>query len=476
MSIKLGSLFDGIGGFPYSGIKFGITPAWASEIEPWPIKVTEKHFPNMKHLGDITQIDGAEIEPVDVITFGSPCFPAGTLILTETGYSPIESVQIGDKVFTHKGNWKRVIDAGWKYSNTIILSGSHYGLELTPNHPIWSAGTKKYYPTYSNGKRGNKRKLINIGEWTRADNMKEKRWAIPNSVTGIKIPSITSCSNKANDAPQLNEDTFYFIGRWLGDGWLRDGQRPNRPDGQTWGQIFLCCSHDEADNVEEMVKSVFPVAMMLNERTATKFRISNISFAKWLKGNFSEHASEKTLPAWAYCMEDKYKQALLNGYMDSDGWEVRSGSKRATTISVKLAHGIRLLAETLGYSTAVYKCEMPPSTTIEGRVVSQKTMYQIDINSNKRTQAITTDTHSWYPVKKISPGREKVKVFNITVDDDCSYIAEGFVVHNCQDLSVAGKREGLAGERSGLFMDAIRIIRQMRTATGGKYPRFAVVE
>ena len=73
MSIKLGSLFDGIGGFPYSGIKFGITPVWASEIEPWPIKVTEKHFPGIKHLGDITQINGGEIEPVDIITFGSPC-------------------------------------------------------------------------------------------------------------------------------------------------------------------------------------------------------------------------------------------------------------------------------------------------------------------------------------------------------------------------------------------------------------------
>jgi hypothetical protein len=368
--MKLGSLFDGIGGFPLSGTKYGFKPVWASEIEPFPVKVTQKHFPGMKHLGDITKINGAEIEPVDAITFGSPCFPAGTLILTETGYRPIESVQIGDKVFTHKGNWKRVTDVGWKHSNTIILNGSHYGLELTPNHPIWSAETKKYYPTYSNGKRGNKRKLINVGEWTRADGMKGKRWAIPNSITGIKIPSITSCSNKANDAPQFNEDTFYFIGRWLGDGWLRDGQRTNRPDGQTWGQIFLCCSHDEAGNVEEMVKAVFPIATRLNERTVAKFRISNMSFAKWLKENFDEHAGQKTIPAWAYCMEDKYKQALLNGYIDSDGWDIRNGLKRATTVSVKLAHGIRLLAETLGYSTAVYKCEMPPSTTIEGRKVS----------------------------------------------------------------------------------------------------------
>jgi DNA (cytosine-5)-methyltransferase 1 len=73
MNITLGSLFDGIGGFPYAGTFLGITPIWASEIEPWPIKVTEKHFPNMKHLGDITKINGAEIEPVDIITFGSPC-------------------------------------------------------------------------------------------------------------------------------------------------------------------------------------------------------------------------------------------------------------------------------------------------------------------------------------------------------------------------------------------------------------------
>lgn len=73
MNIKLGSLFDGIGGFPYVGTLLGIEPIWASEIEPFPIRVTEQHFPNMKHLGDITQINGGEIEPVDIITFGSPC-------------------------------------------------------------------------------------------------------------------------------------------------------------------------------------------------------------------------------------------------------------------------------------------------------------------------------------------------------------------------------------------------------------------
>ena len=72
-SLTLGSLFDGSGGFPLGGLLAGITPLWASEIEPFPIRVTTKRLPFVKHLGDISAVDGAEIDPVDIITFGSPC-------------------------------------------------------------------------------------------------------------------------------------------------------------------------------------------------------------------------------------------------------------------------------------------------------------------------------------------------------------------------------------------------------------------
>ena len=71
--LTLGSLFDGSGGFPLGGLLAGITPLWASEIEPFPIRVTTKRLPSVKHLGDISAVDGAEIAPVDIITFGSPC-------------------------------------------------------------------------------------------------------------------------------------------------------------------------------------------------------------------------------------------------------------------------------------------------------------------------------------------------------------------------------------------------------------------
>ena len=71
--MTMGSLFDGIGGFPLAAIHNGIIPVWASEIEAFPIQVTKIRFPQMQHVGDITKLDGAKLPSVDIICGGSPC-------------------------------------------------------------------------------------------------------------------------------------------------------------------------------------------------------------------------------------------------------------------------------------------------------------------------------------------------------------------------------------------------------------------
>jgi DNA (cytosine-5)-methyltransferase 1 len=71
--LTLGSLFDGSGGFPLGGMLAGITPLWASEIEPFAVRVTTKRLLQMKHYGDVSALNGADLPPVDIITFGSPC-------------------------------------------------------------------------------------------------------------------------------------------------------------------------------------------------------------------------------------------------------------------------------------------------------------------------------------------------------------------------------------------------------------------
>ena len=72
-TLTLGSLFDGSGGFPLGGILAGIEPRWSSEIEPFPVLVTHKRLPQVRHYGDVSTLSGADLEPVDIITFGSPC-------------------------------------------------------------------------------------------------------------------------------------------------------------------------------------------------------------------------------------------------------------------------------------------------------------------------------------------------------------------------------------------------------------------
>ena len=71
--LTLGSLFDGIGGFPFAGEIAGIKPVWAAEVEPMCAAVTKHRFPDMLHFGDVSKLNGADLPPVDIITFGSPC-------------------------------------------------------------------------------------------------------------------------------------------------------------------------------------------------------------------------------------------------------------------------------------------------------------------------------------------------------------------------------------------------------------------
>ena len=72
-TLTLGSLFDGSGGFPLAGMLAGIEPIWASEVEPFAIRITTKRLPEMRHYGDVSRLSGSELPPVDIITFGSPC-------------------------------------------------------------------------------------------------------------------------------------------------------------------------------------------------------------------------------------------------------------------------------------------------------------------------------------------------------------------------------------------------------------------
>ena|GEM_PF-58722 len=477
--LTLGSLFDGSGGFPLGGILAGIEPIFASEIEPFPILVTHKRLPGVKHYGDVSKLSGTELPPVDIITFGSPCFPEGTLVLTDEGYMPIEEVTVGMKVLTHKGRWKTVTAAGAKYGETVLLKGNHYGLECTKNHPIYSSGEKKFFPQLGNGKRGNYTLLTDKKEWVAAEQMKGRLWAVPHHIDSLPIASpVYSGSWRQKTMPELSDSLFYFVGRWLGDGWVCNGQRSGRPAGETYGKIYLCDSLDKENELISTVRTVTKRYTVCHEKSIVKVSFVSQVFAEWLTDNFGEYASGKRMPGWAFGMPFSYKQSLLKGIIDSDGSPVagKDNCHRISTISKALAESVRLLAEGLGYSTTVFESVVDKTKKIEGRIVNQHDYYTVAVTKEGRRKHLTDSLHGWYRVRSVYPTHKAKVVYNLTVQDDNSYIADGIVVHNCQDLSIAGKRAGIHGNRSGLFFQAIRIIKEMRDATNGRYPRYCVWE
>lgn len=140
-TLTLGSLFSGSGGFELAAALNNINPVWNSEIRPFPMLVTSRRFPHTKQYGDVSKINGAEIEPVDIVTFGSPCFPAGTPVLTNDGYKAIEYIREGDYVLTHANRFMRVTKVGGAPEQELYELNAQgiLPLEATANHPFFGS-------------------------------------------------------------------------------------------------------------------------------------------------------------------------------------------------------------------------------------------------------------------------------------------------------------------------------------------------
>ena len=210
--------------------------------------------------------------------------------------------------------------------------------------------------------------------------------------------------------------------------------------------------------------------------TSLRIKTNGRLLCDWLTENFGKYAYGKKIAPWTFSMPKNMRLSLLQGILDSDGYEYKKNHFKVSTVSKSLAIDIRFLAETLGYSTTIFYIKTKDTCIIQGRKVKQKDYYEVMlIKSNKRNKD-EDNLHSWYKVKNINDGRKNQLVYNMTVEDDNSYVADGIVVHNCQDMSIAGKRAGLEGNRSNLFYEAIRIIKEMRGKTNGKYPRYLLWE
>lgn len=459
--LRIAGLFAGIGGLD-AGVALGIEEAGIPvehtalvEREPFPRRVLAARFPGVPLLEDVREVRGEDLGGADVVVGGFPCFPAGTLIETVEGLRPIETLAIGDLVYTHKKRFRRVTCTMRKQDAPLLVVKATGGIPLrcTPEHPFFAR--------------------VRTREWNKARRRHDRVFSEPSWVEAKDLTKdhfLAQPIRESVDAFSAQSPDFWeLVGRYLGDGWIVDYPRKGRPVSRM-KKVLICCALKEQEELRDLIERAGFHATLALERTVAKFHISSKDFVDFLRP-FGKYAHGKCVPGFVFDLPLEHLRAFWKGYIGADGSDLKSvKGVRITTVSKELCLGMANLARVVHQrAVSVIHTPRPSKTFIEGREVNQRDTFDVFVY-DKNKVSFVEDGFAWVPVRSVTETNETSEVFNISVEEDESYTADGFVVHNCQDVSGAKRdAQGLAGERSGLWSEQRRIIEEAQ-------PYFAVVE
>lgn len=179
------SLFDGIscGRLALQRAGIPVEKYYACEIKDIAIKIAKDNFPDNIYLGDVTKVDFTQFkDKIDLVIGGSPCFVAGTKVLTsEQGLKNIEDVKVGDSVLTHKLNWKKVVRTGNKQGNTFrLVAHGITSTVVTENHPYYVKHREREY-------------AFSAPEWVQAKDLKKGDYLHIPMVLGNNLKNYKDC-------------------------------------------------------------------------------------------------------------------------------------------------------------------------------------------------------------------------------------------------------------------------------------------
>lgn len=437
--MRYASVCSGVEAASLAWMPLGWEAVFFAEIEPFPCAVLKERFPDVPNLGDMTEIKGEKYHgTVDLLVGGTPCFVAGTMVLTPCGYKPIESLKIGDSVVTHTGDVRSITAIGSKEAQTgeVKILGRP-SIRCTGNHPFYSIELK----------RDNKRNSSTYDQKVEYGEYEFK--AVEDSV-GRYAGRVTSkridghIPNVYNATP---EEIVELAGWYVGDGYIRRWNGKNKK-----AVIIAAVCKRKIDQFSK----TFNGAIQYSVAKDGKITITNTVLADWLIENFGEKSQSKKLPYWIYTSE--LNNRFIAGYEKTDGSRRANGNVRISTTSAALAYG---MADLYGNASVEF-CKRETTHVIMGRKVSQRDNYTIYKAKGKtaRTKMIcgryASIIRGWNNDGAIRT------VYNITVDGEHSYIVNGIAVHNCQGFSVAGKQGGLDDPRSALCLSYCRLLETMR--------------
>lgn len=463
--IKVVSLFDGIscGRVALERANIFVKEYRAFEIDQNAINVSKFNHSDIIQMGDVIKADFTKYEGYDLLIGGSPCFTKGHLILTDAGLKPIEEIQVGDMVYTHKGRYRKVTAIGHKFSDTYKLKiQGTTELQVTENHPFYTRFAEyKWIPEQKTYK-----KILQEPKWTEVKDLNK------NYFSGS--PIITAKENPFN----LTMEDCWLLGRYVADGHLEKRKRKDRKNSYHYKVIYSIGSHKVnhfKSKVHNRHFSCYP-----HSKSVYRCVFASQKFLEFIDNNgFGRGAENKNVPNFILNLPCDLAEEFLMGYLSGDGYySAKNDLYKSCTVSKKLAYSLALLIQKIYRTNVSISRIVPPKTkVIEGRTVNQKPYYCVEFKptmnkQNEQTKneqskhAKIIDNIVWYPIKKLqksSTEKSSIEtVYNISVEEDESYVCDNRIVHNCQGFSFAGKQLNFNDPRSKLFFEFVRAVKEIK--------------
>ena len=393
-------LFAGTGAFT---LAFQATDAvnivFGNDMVEHSKKIYDDNFNHKLTLKNLNEVNVEDIPAHDILTGGFPCFVAGTRVMTQDGYKPIETVELTDRLLTHTGKFQSILNKQQKTGcvkvHSLEIQYHPHAIKCTEEHPFyasrriasWNNSIRRYEYYYTDPK------------WITASQLTEEHY------TGIPVDNqsiIPSSTIKYNGIIIDNYDQWFMMGYYLGNSKTSDA---------------------------------------INSKI--KYRMCATDLCK----DFGKYANEKCIPEWVQTAPKECIEQFLLGYQTSKSC-IKSHNIQYTTDSDNIAYGIQRLYLKVGKLCSVTYHPMTHRSTYKMRVLLQRP-----------SASFIESSYAWFKVQSNTVlTTEPQTVYNFEVENDNSYCVENTIVHNCQPFSIAGLQEGFKDERSNVFWKILSII------------------
>ena len=380
---------------------------------------------------------------------GRGCLGKNTLVLTEKGFKNINNVLIGDKVFTHNGNLKNVINT-FEFNVPdedlikIKTQNSFGEIILTKDHEVFGKIKNSIKPDWIEAKD------LKIGDVLYTPNIKRRinTNKLPKDFT-VRFSSTKNSNLDKSAVIKFNSELLYILGRFTGDGWIRTPSKDKKYNSYMFGIAFNSNDTIGISKISNYFTALgIPISSYYHkQKKLVQICVHNKSFVEKIIDffpNYKRTSSTKHLPIFFRNLEDLQLKILLQGLIDSDG------SVREILTSDPTYKSRRISIDSTSYNLICEVKEVLTFLGVPSGVVVRNSFYSgkylckesYKIRFGSFNYSDPSKDGFYARITKLENVKND-KVYDITVDGEHSYVTSNFAVHNSVGGSLVGYLLGI---------------------------------